>query len=172
MNIYIKILLVLFLVSCNSNKSQFRYQINTETMQPGINPGDYVIEDTSIKEFTYGDIVAYFFLTEGGSSRDIFRVVGLPNDSISIEKGVCIINGRKNKHVPIKYSLIEEELPNRMKINIRFYIPDDEITIKPIKIPKDHYYIMGDFRGISHDSRIFGPVHKDKISGKIIEVIK
>lgn len=83
----------------------------------------------------------------------IKRVIGLPGEVIEIREGDIYINGKK---------LLEPYL--KLKKDIMFR----SLNMKPLLIPVDHYFVVGDNRPVSHDSRIFGPVHKKYIYGKTI----
>ena len=80
----------------------------------------------------------------------IKRVVGLPGDRLSVRRGRVYINGKLQKEPFIR--------------------PDASCSIcnlpRPITIPKGQYYMMGDNRGESADSREWGPVPKDWFIGK------
>jgi signal peptidase I len=154
-------------------------RVNTETMQPTINPGDYILLDRAATEFTYGDIVLYHF--EGDQElepfNDIFRIVGLPGDSIAIKEDICIVNGKRNKtrfirKKDILLDEIEEILPNGLRIKILYMKLRNENNMNSIKIQNNHYFLTGDNRSGQIDSRYFGPIPKDKIVGKIVEVRK
>lgn len=75
----------------------------------------------------------------------IKRVIGLPDETISYENNNLYINGKRLEDV---YG--------------------DSITsdFKSIKLESDQYFVLGDNRQDSADSRVFGPVNKDQIKGK------
>ena len=80
----------------------------------------------------------------------IKRIVAGPGDTISIQDGHAIVNGKRQSDSYIN--------PCR---------PGDDCNFpKPITIPPDHYFMMGDNRGASDDSRFWGPVPKKWIIGK------
>jgi signal peptidase I len=151
--------------------------MNTEEMQPAINPGDYVLLNTSEKKFTYGDIIVYEHVgkEEWENFTSIFRVVGVSGDSIGIKDGRTIFNGQQNNRLLRKDAekeIIEETLPNGQKITIYYYNSNQNLDMDMIKIPKDCYFILGDTRTGIMDSRYYGPVAKDKILGKVVEIKK
>ncbi len=73
------------------------------------------------------------------------RIVGLPGDSIKIVKGIVYINGKQ-------------------MAGSRSIIPD-RYDLKPIKIPTGSYFVLGDNRSASSDSRDWGVVSRDNIIG-------
>lgn len=77
------------------------------------------------------------------------RIIGLPGDIIEINDSNLYINGEK-----IYEPYIKEEM------NIPYYLK--------LKIPKDKFFIMGDNRNISLDSRYFGLIQTQDIQGKVI----
>jgi signal peptidase I len=79
------------------------------------------------------------------------RIVGLPGDTISISRGRVIRNARLTN---------EPFAKNTCSVQILCDIP------KPITIPSDHYFLMGDNRGDSNDSRFWGPLPRHAIIGK------
>ncbi len=89
--------------------------------------------------------------TEGKSETNfIKRVVAVGGDRISIKAGRVYINGKRQAEPFINPS------------------PDCQVCNLPeeVKIPADHYYMMGDNRGQSSDSRDWGPVPRDNMIGK------
>ena len=77
--------------------------------------------------------------------RLIKRVVGLPNEKIEYKNNILYVDGKEVKET---------------------FINVDTEDFKFDKIPKDSYFLMGDNRGNSVDSRLFGPINKDNIIGK------
>ena len=81
----------------------------------------------------------------------IKRVVATPGDTLSVKDGHAIVNGH-----PIEDDFIKPCGANNSACE----------KPKTITIPPDHYFMMGDNRGSSDDSRYWGPVPKDWIIGK------
>jgi signal peptidase I len=90
--------------------------------------------------------------TAGESSQNfIKRIVAVPGDTLSVREGHPVVNGVEKKDEPYIRPCGAAEACN---------LP------KPIKIPPGHYFMMGDNRGESDDSRFWGPVPRGWIIGK------
>ncbi len=113
--------------------------------------GQYLIVD----ELTYeqrdphrGEVVIFRYPLEP-SKFFIKRVIGLPNDKIEISNNVIKINGQ---------TLTENYVKTDTTGLVR---PDISVTLKA-----NEYYVLGDNRGVSSDSRIWGPVDRKLITGR------
>ena len=98
-----------------------------------------------------GDIVVFHYPRDPEKSY-IKRVIGLPGDRLAIEHGQVYVNGK---------SLNEAYVPDDFR---------DTRSLPETVIPEDAYFVMGDHRSISSDSREFGPVDRDLIYGKAVFV--
>jgi signal peptidase I len=102
-------------------------------------------------EISRGDTVVFWF--PGDTSKSyIKRVIGIPGDAIAIKDGVVWVNGKR----------IREE-----------YVPDeyrDHQAMQPTTVPPDNYFVLGDHRSSSNDSRAWGPVPRRYIYGKAVFV--
>ncbi len=95
------------------------------------------------------DVIVFWYPLDRSESF-IKRVIGLPSDTIEIREGDLYINGKKvnEPYVPKRYF--------------------DDSSYGPVTIPSDEYFVMGDHRDSSNDSRIFGPVARKYIYGKAV----
>jgi signal peptidase I len=96
-----------------------------------------------------GDVVVFWYPLDRSKSF-IKRVVGLPEDTVEIREGHVYVNGKA--------------LPEP-------YVPPESADLgdlTPTKIPKEEYFVLGDHRISSNDSRIFGPVPRKFIYGKAV----
>lgn len=93
----------------------------------------------------YGDIVVLDEEKEG--EIIIKRIIGMPGDTVSIRDNTVYVNGEE----------VEED-----------YAYGETSDYEEITLDDDEYFILGDNRPISKDSRYFGPVKEDEIIGKII----
>jgi signal peptidase I len=104
-----------------------------------------------ISSIDRGDIVVFRYPRDPEKSY-IKRVIALPGDRLRIDHGQVWLNGK-----PLR----EEYVPARYR---------DTRSMPEMTIPDDSYFMMGDHRSISSDSREFGPVARDLIYGKAVFV--
>lgn len=98
-----------------------------------------------------GDMVVFHYPADPSKSY-IKRVIGLPGDSVAVDDGVVYVNGKR----------LDET-----------YVPDeyrDRQSISLTRVAQDHYYVLGDHRTSSNDSRSWGAVHRQYIYGKAVFV--
>ncbi len=86
-----------------------------------------------------GDVVVFWYPLDRSKSF-IKRVVGLPGETVEIRQGMVYVNGA---------TLAEPYVPPQY---------EDLSDFGPIRVPRDSYFVMGDHRISSNDSRMFGPV--------------
>jgi len=125
-----------------------------------------------------GDIVIFKFPKDKRTDY-IKRVIGLPGDTIKMENGRLIINGHITDRTKIgeeqwltesgsqTYTRYSETLPGGFVHNI--YEINDRMPLdntEEVYIPEGHYYLMGDNRDNSQDSRYFGLVAEELLEGK------
>ena len=98
-----------------------------------------------------GDVVVFRYPRDPEKSY-IKRVIALPGDRLRIDRGQVWVNGKR---------LIESYVPEEFA---------DSRSMAEMVVPQDSYFMMGDHRSISSDSREFGPVDRDLIYGKAVFV--
>jgi signal peptidase I len=98
-----------------------------------------------------GDVVVFHYPRDPEKSY-IKRVIALPGDRLRIEHGEVLLNGKRlpEPYVPEAY--------------------EDSRSMAEITVPEDCYFVMGDHRSISSDSREFGAVDRSLIYGKAVFV--
>jgi signal peptidase I len=135
----------------------FIYQpvkVEGTSMMPGLSDQERIF----INKFTYrfglgsierGDTVVFEF--PGDTSKSyIKRVIGLPGDRVRIDRGQVYVNGQ---------ALTEDYI----EADYRDDVSKNEIVVEP-----DEYYVLGDHRNSSSDSRVWGTVPRKFIYGKAV----
>ncbi len=137
---------------------QFVFQpfiVRGASMEPNFEDFDYLI----INEISYrfddpdrGDVVI-FDSPMNSSQRFIKRIIGLPGETVTIQSGEIAIKTESKT----------------ITLNEDMYLPTSTVTSNsgPTVLGEDEYFVMGDNRQYSYDSRIFGAVKRNTIIGKV-----
>ena len=104
-----------------------------------------------IEKIQRGDLVVFWF--PGGPDKSyIKRVIGVPGDVVKVESGSVLVNGQR---------LQEEYVPPQYR---------DRVSMPDLKVRNDYYFVLGDHRSSSSDSRAWGLVHRQSVYGKAVFV--
>ncbi len=133
----------------------FLYQpvkVEGTSMMPGLADQERIF----INKFAYhlgrverGDVVVFRY--PGDPSKNyIKRIVGVPGDRIEIRRGAVFVNGNR---------LVEPYVPSQFR---------DQRSMSEIIVPDSSYFVLGDHRNLSSDSRDFGAVEQSAIFGKAV----
>jgi signal peptidase I len=135
----------------------FLYQpvkVEGTSMMPGLADQERIF----INKYAYrlgpierGDVVVFRF-PGGGNKNYIKRIVGMPGDHIEIVRGAVMVNGQQ---------LAEPYVRPEFR---------DQRSMSEITVPANSYFVLGDHRNLSSDSRDFGMVEQDAIFGKAVFV--
>lgn len=137
----------------------FIYQpvkVEGTSMMPGLTDQERIF----INKYTYklgagaiarDDLVVFHYPNDPTQSY-IKRVIGLPGDSVQIVEGMVYVNGNKldEPYVPAEYR--------------------DHVSMKKQLVPPENYFVLGDHRSSSNDSRVWGFVDRKEIYGKAVFV--
>lgn len=165
------------------------FQIPSESMVPTLEVGDFIL----VNKYTYGirlpvirtkimdvsqpergDVMVFF--PPHKKQYYIKRVVGLPGDQVILDNNVLYINGEKQQQTHIEqqadglllYDVLTEQLGERqheMRRLARHGLGRSEWTV-----PEGHYFMMGDNRDNSSDSRVWGMVPEENIVGEAVAI--
>lgn len=131
-----------------------------QSMNPAFSDGDYLLVDEISYRFSKpqrGDVVVFKY-PQNPTSRYIKRIIGLPGETVEIKDNALYIH-RENGEV---FKLDESE-----------YLPSDAQTLPkkwPLdtqKLGKDEYFVLGDNREASSDSRVWGVLPREYIIGQV-----
>ncbi len=128
--------------------------IQGDSMAPTLihNERGVILKNSQLERF---DIVTFPAPDESGN-KYVKRIIGLPGDHIEFRMDQLYINGEKVLEPYL--DKFKEELADD-----RFFTEDFIID----KVPEGHFFVMGDNRRISRDSRSLGPIAKETLEGKV-----
>jgi signal peptidase I len=191
------LILALVLFSIRSSLADWN-DVPSGSMQPTILVGDRVFVnklayDLKVPFTTWhlarwsnpqrGDIVVFYSPYDG--TRLVKRVVGLPGDTVELRNDQLVINGDPVNYTPLPPG-ISAQLPETEREHSLFAteqlsghphavmaIPSvpAKRTFGPVAVPDGHYFMVGDNRDNSFDSRYFGAVERKRIVGKATAVV-
>ncbi|MCS7092262.1 MAG: signal peptidase I [Patescibacteria group bacterium] len=131
------------------------HRIKGTSMEPNFHDGEYLLSDKltyRFKEPQRGEVIV--FKAPGSNGEEfIKRIIGLPGEEIGLKDGKYTINGK---------ALNESYLPSDLVTNGGNFLSEGETAL----IPENHYFVSGDNRPLSSDSRTWGFVEKGKITGR------
>jgi signal peptidase I len=130
-----------------------------------------------------GDIVVFYSPKDG--QRLVKRVIGLPGDTVELRDDRLVINGQLVEYAPSALEMSEtppdseeehgvfatERLPVRPHAVMAINGVPAMRSFGPIQVPDDSYFMMGDNRDNSFDSRYFGTVARERILGRATGVV-
>ncbi|GAB5378685.1 MAG: signal peptidase I [Aliiglaciecola sp.] len=178
------LLIILLMFASRSSLADW-YHVPSGSMLPTIEVGDrifvnklaYRLEvpftDVPIMQTgspERGDIVV--FNSIAANERLVKRVIGMPGDQISMTNNQLIINGHVIQYQNEQESHFYSEDLLGLQHQVQFVpVPSPKHSFDTIVVPADHYFVMGDNRNNSRDSRYYGFVSAAELQGKAIGVI-
>jgi len=132
------------------------YQFAGSSMEPIIYDGDRIQVDAAAQTPDRGNIIVFHPPPQmGGDSKDfIKRVIGKPGDTVDVHDNVVTVNGQQVEEPYIKQRT------------------DCQGQYCHVVLGSDQYYVMGDNRPNSSDSRFWGPVQANKIIGTARSLVR
>lgn len=181
---------VLFIVSSVRLFLYEPFLIPSESMEPGLKPGDYILVDKLEYGFNIPFVGRYFssppergdvivFVGPKKKQNIIKRVIGLPGDEVSYFRGKVFVNGDAIKtdaqeSSDQKHLFIREHYSNTVattKVALTgegkgvYPGPQGKWNVLP-----GTYFVMGDHRNRSRDSRMYGVIQDDAIVGQAVSI--
>jgi signal peptidase I len=133
------------------------FYVKGQSMEPNFYDHEYLVID----ELTYrfndperGDIVVLRYPVDP-SQYFIKRIIGLPGETVEVNEG--------------EVKIYNDAHPNGITLDEHMYLPPEYLSAgkRVLTLKADEYFVMGDNRPSSLDSRYFGPVKRDGIVGRV-----
>ncbi|MFQ5462377.1 MAG: signal peptidase I [Phycisphaerae bacterium] len=192
---WIRPILVVVIVTCSLRSAVADWNdVPTGSMKPTILEGDRILVNKLAYDlripFTHirlakwesparGEIVVFF--SPDQDIRMVKRVVGVPGDTVELRDNHLLINGQPAGYGPLDPAVIGESINDVLKQT--HYLAAESVdgdahpimltpgrgakrSFAPIIVPEDQYFLMGDNRDNSRDSRWFGFVPQCRIVGR------
>ena len=151
-------------------------RVDGRSMYPTLKDGEFGFTNVGgvlLNGVERGDIVVVTMKEEGQKTHWVKRVIGLPGDTVSCVNDVVYINGKvldETQYIDPDYrqSCVDQfgyfnKVPNADNTDVQDF--------EEVKLGDDEYYVMGDNRPYSKDSRYVGPVKKSQIFAKKMLVL-
>ena len=152
------------------------FKIPSSSMHPTLQVGDHIIVSKlsygfffpgfsgrlfEFSEPAVGDVVVFYRFSEfediDASLHYIKRIVAGPGDTVEVKGGVTSVNG----------TVLEEKRPPKISISDELGLQEGR-NYGPVKLSPGSYFVVGDNRSNSKDSRFYGPISKKDIEGRAV----
>jgi signal peptidase I len=130
-------------------------RIGSNSMSPTLEVGQRVLIDKATYRFRAphdGELIAFHAPPTG--ELTVKRVVGVGGDRVAIRDGVLFVNGDKVHEPYVDHAMV------------------DSVYFGPVVVPSGTVFVMGDNRGESIDSRVYGAVPRSDVIGRVIPLWK
>lgn len=131
------------------------FLVRGQSMEPNFQDGNYLIVDElsyRLRQPKRGEVIVFRY-PQDPSQRFIKRIVGLPGETVDVKDDRVVIT-KDNTSV----ALDEDNYLNGVKTSGDLHIV----------LSQGEYFVLGDNREYSYDSRRFGPLTEDKITGRVL----
>jgi len=160
------------------------YKIPTASMEDTLLIGDFLLANKfvygaqipltswrlpAISDPERGDVIIFTFPGDG-VTKYIKRCIGTPGDTIMVRDKVLFVNGERYPDPPHAKFIDTTRTGEQVILDRRMGGQSSRDNFGPFVVPQDHYFMMGDNRDNSYDSRYWSSVRKDLIMGEAMVI--
>jgi signal peptidase I len=145
------------------------FEVQQSSMVPTIVNGEYILIDkltTRFNGYHYGDVIVFNPPESSGLANDgipfIKRIIGMPGDTVTLENGRVFITQPGSSPIRIEEPYVVLDTDGSTSPTL----PRDVDATAEWVVPEGSFFVMGDNRPQSQDSRAFGPITEDLILGR------
>ena len=131
------------------------HPVASDSMAPTVDSGDIVVVDKlpwRSDHVTRGELVT--FASPVDRKPLVKRVVAVAGDTVAIDDAVLVVNGHRVSEPYVDYGRI------------------DGTYFGPVTVPPDHLFVLGDNRSGSVDSRVYGAIPSDAVTGRVLWILR
>jgi signal peptidase I len=153
---------IVLLMACALEGREFlmkAYNMQAGSMAPTVLAGEHILVDTLTYRLTSpvrGDVVVFKY-PEDETQKFVKRIIGMPGDTIEIKDKMVYVNG---------HHLSDDDYTQRVDSGIIDGRMNPRDNLDPVIVPANSFFVLGDNRDQSLDSRFWGFVHRSKITGR------
>ncbi len=153
------------------------YVVSQDGMFPSILKGEQILVDlkaySAVNDVRRGDVVVFTYPVDP-SLDFVYRVIGVPRDTISIRGRQIFVNGRRLRHDKVSTEAgveIVEEWCDGQRYRVAYVAgPDHKVEVQNWIVGDSSLYVLGDNRDRALDSRSWGEVPFGQLKGKAIRI--
>lgn len=136
------------------------FMVKGSSMEPNYHSGDYLIIDElsyKLREPQRGEVIVFKYPLNP-SYRYIKRIIGLPGETIEIKNGEVFVGNNG------EFKKVDESLYLSIKVQEEW----KSTNYNPLTLKANEYFVMGDNRNNSSDSRVWGVLPANNITGRVL----
>ncbi|HNY36009.1 MAG TPA: signal peptidase I [Candidatus Pacearchaeota archaeon] len=137
------------------------FMVKGSSMEPNYHSGDYLIIDElsyKLREPQRGEVIVFKYPLNP-SYRYIKRIIGLPGETIEIKNGEVFVGNNNGE-----FKKVDESLYLSTKVQEEW----KSTNYNPLTLKANEYFVMGDNRNNSSDSRVWGVLPANNITGRVL----
>jgi signal peptidase I len=153
------------------------FTIPSGAMMPALIPGDHIFVTKSVRRFARGDVAVFKYPLDPGTDY-VKRIIALPGETVEGRGHQILVDGK-----PLPQRLLDqpcalsepdptcqlwEEQGGTRPYRIMLMTAQRSQDFRPTVVPAGHYFVMGDNRHNSSDSRVWGTVPAENMKGRVV----